>query len=266
MTAPRTAGLRGLLPFNPDKHARFKGAAHYGFTFPAPSYPIDQTKGTTDFGMMGNGPDPSLTVNGGNPVGDCGVAGVPGHGAMLGALVAGLPLAEHTMTSNAIVTLYFTYQAELAGIAWRPEGNDWTAPEGLDNGVDLGDWLLWLFKQGIIKGFVKLETDEVDGAIAAGLIVEVGVSLCRDADERFEQHEPWDVGPGNRPDPQEGHAIDQAGVVSPTGLRSFITWGGVQLATPEWEAAAVQQRFGVIVTDDAPQALIDDLKALGGTA
>ena len=53
---------RGLLPFNPEKHARFKTAADYGFVWPTPVYPIDRSGGITDFGMGGNGPDPTRVV------------------------------------------------------------------------------------------------------------------------------------------------------------------------------------------------------------
>ena len=97
----------GLLPFDPEKHARFNNAQWYGFTFDTPTYPIDKTGGITDWGMGGNGPDPTLTANGGQPVGDCGPCACPMHADMLTAVLAGLPLGQNTMTSDQVVDLYF---------------------------------------------------------------------------------------------------------------------------------------------------------------
>ena len=274
-TPPRTPGARGLLPINRELHDQLPSATALGFNWPAVTYPIDKTGGLTQWGMMGNGPDPTLTANGGQPMGDCGVAAVPGHANMAAAIATGQALAPNTMSSNAIASLYFTYQAELAGITWRPSGDDWTAPSGLDNGVDLGSWLLWLFQQGIIEGFVKLDPAHMDAALQLGLVVVVGVDLTPSADQEFSDGQPWSVGPGNQPDPSEGHAILRLKSASPSGPDGYITWGADQPATGAWTQACVQQAFGVVPDPDAAaaaeaagfpyQAVLDALRALGGT-
>ena len=142
--------MKGLLPFDPEKHARFASAASLGFTFPVPAYPVTRTEGITDWGMGGNGPDPTLTANGGQPVGDCGPCACPMHADMLTAVLAGLPLGQNTMTSDQVVDLYFQYT------------------DGQDTGVDLGDWLLWLFQQHLIEGFVKIDLSDLDAAAGWG--------------------------------------------------------------------------------------------------
>jgi hypothetical protein len=267
----RVIGRRGLKPFDPTKHARFKTAEEYGFVYPEPTYPIDKSGGVTEFGMGGNGPDQTLTVNGGQDCGDCGPNAVPKN---VNITTAALGALQYTaMTSNEIVTLYFTYQAILVGIEWRPVGDNWVAPEGLDQGVDLGDWLLWLFQQGLIEAFVKVPLNQRDKALATTDCVVVGVILNTNADEQAENNQPWSVGPGDEPDPEDGHAIQllaSAGAVS--GLRKYATWGMAQEATYDWDQVCPQQAFAVLTKEQALSknfpfdAVVADLKALGGTA
>lgn len=249
-----TAGLRGLLPLDPEKHARFKGAEEYGFTYPAPTYPIDKTGGITDLGMGGNGPDPTLTVNGGQPVGDCGPCAVPMHANMVTAVLAGLELSKYAMTSDQIVTLYLEYTG------------------GQDTGVDLGDWLLWLFQKGLIEGFVKVDLADLDAALATFDVVVVGVNLNPEADNQVNAGQPWDVSPGDEPDPSEGHAILLGKAVSPSGPFMWGTWGQWQESTLAWKEACPQQAFAVLTKPEADskdfpfEELVRDLTDLGGTA
>ena len=245
---------RGLLPLDPAKHARFKTAADYGFTFPPPVYPIDRSGGITDFGMGGNGPDPTLTVNGGQPVGDCGPNAVPKNANLVTAVIAGLSPAAWTMTSDQIVELYFEYTG------------------GQDTGVDLGDWLLWLFNKGLVRAFLKLELSEMDAALSLGLCVVVGVSLNPQADQQVENGQSWDVGPGDEPDPNEGHAVLYVKASSASGPFTYASWGQLCNATPAWQQACPQQAFAVVTDPDSlttngfPTAqLLADLSELGGT-
>lgn len=244
---------RGLLPLDPVKHARFKTAADYGYTLPSPTYPIDRTEGITAWGIDGNGPDPTLTVNNGQPVGDCGPCAVPAHSGMLTAVLTGLPLAANTMTSDQVVDLYFSYTG------------------GQDTGVDIGDWLLWLYQQGLIEGFLKLELAEMDAALATFDVVITGVDLNPDADGQFSDGQPWDVGPGDEPDPDDGHAILYLVAQSASGPYAWCTWGAIQPSTLAWKQGCVTQAFAVLTRQQAegvgfPFAALDaDLKALGGT-
>lgn len=285
---PRKRFRRGLTKFDPTKHARFKTAEQLGFKWPTPTYPIDNSGrsviGDKGYGMDGNGPDTTLTVNGGQDVGNCGVCAVPAHSDMIAAvlyLIGALP--ANTLTSNQVVTLYFIYQAQLAGISWRPSGNDWVAPKGLDNGVDLGDWLLWLFGhdingnpaapgEGLIEGFVKLNPGEEDAALALGFIVIAGVNLNPQADQQVEDGEEWDIGPGDQPDPEDGHAIDYVAAVSSTGPNGWITWGQYQPSSGRWKNACPQQWFALLTKEQATSvsfpfaAAVTDLHELNGTA
>ena len=262
---------RGLKPFDPAKHARFKTGDEYGWAWPPVSYPLDRTGGLAAFGMDGNGPDPTLTVNGGQPVGDCGVAAYA-HTRMTTAAICGEDVAANTMTSNDVVTLYAIYSAIAAGSSWRPEGTDWVMPAELDQGVDLGDWLLYLFQQKLIPGFVKLDLSTVDEALTAGFAVILGVVLNTQADNQFGNGQPWDVGPGDQPDPNEGHAIQYLGAASPSGPFQAGTWGAIQPFTLAWKQACLQQAFALVTPEQAAaaafpfDALVADLHALGGTA
>jgi hypothetical protein len=240
---------RGLTPLSSQKHARFKSTRDYGFELTTPVYPLDKSAGITDFGMDGNGPDPTLTVNKGKPVGDCGPCAVPAHANMITAVLAALELSENTMTSDQVVDLYFRYTG------------------GHDTGVDLGDWLLWLFQQDLIKGFVKVELEDLDAALETFDIVIVGVCLNPQADEQFPNG--WDVSEGDEPDSQDGHAILYAGAESVSGPFRWVSWGAVATSTLAWRQACPRQAFAVVTDPDAVASfydeLISDLTALGGT-
>jgi hypothetical protein len=139
----------------------------------------------------------------------------------------------------------------------------------LDVGVDLGDWLLWLFNQGLVKGFVKIQLADLDASLQAFDVVIVGVILNPDADEQFENGQAWDVGPGDEPDPQDGHAVLYLKAATPTGPFVWCSWGQQQPSTLAWKNACLQQAFAVVTDPDAvasfyPQ-LVADLKALKGT-
>jgi hypothetical protein len=260
---PEHVYKRGLLPFDPAKHARFMTTDQAGFTLPAAAYPIDKSQGIAEWGMDGNGPDPTLTVNEGQPVGDCGPSAVPSHSNMLTAVLAGLALSQWTMTSDEVVTLYLIYTG------------------GRDVGVDLGDWLLWLLThtlagnevavgQGAVEGFVAIPLADLDAALAYFDVVIVGVQLNPDADEQFPGT--WDIGPGDEPDPEEGHAILYLGAQSQSGPFEWCTWGGNQNSTLAWKRACVQQAFAVTTAAEATSKgfaaqfvmMQESLKAMGG--
>ena len=271
---------RGLKPFDPAKHAALPSLADLGtaYTWPTPVYPLDKSGGVTSFGMGGNGPDPTLSIQGG-PFGDCGPNAVPKNANQATAGVLGLGYTA--LTSDQIVTLYFIFQAQQAGISWRPPtGGGWTPPPGLDVGVDLGEWLTWLATHdieglpvpvgsGLIGGFVKLDLAEMDAALEAGFAVVVGVILTNEADQQFPGT--WTLAPGEQPNPDDGHAIERLGAQAADGPKAYATWGGVQLATDPWDKACVQQAFGVYTIEQAidpafPRAaMVSAIEALGGT-
>jgi hypothetical protein len=266
--------LRGLLAFDPEKHARFKGASDYGYAWPAPVYPIEKSGGVTSFGMGGNGPDSTLTANGGNPVGDCAPNAAPKNVDQTTAAL--FDIDDTAFTSDQIVYLYFLFEAVQAGVSWRPPevGAPWSPADlqmgqQLDVGVDLGDWLLWCFQQGLIEAFLKVAIDELDASLMVADAQVIGVDLNTQADNQFPGT--WDIGPGDQPDPEDGHAVQRFGVESAAGLRKGATWGQVQQWTVLWENACFQQGFVVLTKEQAEahgfpfDAVVADLKALGGT-
>ena len=232
----------GLHPLNEEKNARFKSVHEYGLVLPDPVYPIDKTMGITDWGIDGN-----------DQFGDCGPCAVPAHADMLTAVLVGEPLADNTMTADEVVALYMEYT------------------NGQDTGVDLGDWLLWLFNRNIIEGFVKVGVEHLDTALYHFNVVITGVSLNPQADAQFTNGQPWDIGPGDEPNPQLGHAILYLKADTANGPFAWCTWGKTQPSTAAWKAACPQQAFAVITEQEAhavgfPYAeLVADLQALGGT-
>lgn len=107
---------------------------HYAATLPPAPATFDHTNGFDGFKMLGNGPDPSLTVNGGQPVGDCGVVG-----SVNVALVDSVETGEKFKmpTSNTVVTDYLRYD------------------HGQDEGVDLSQFLAYWQKVGLPWGKIE---------------------------------------------------------------------------------------------------------------
>jgi hypothetical protein len=221
---------------------------------PDPVYPLDFTSGQTSWGMLGNGPDPTLTVNGGNPVGDCTWAGKV-HYDMVAALWAKLTNASFP-NSNTLVTEYLAYDG------------------GQDNGCVISDLLLYFYQQKMIKAFAKVRTDKVsrDAALQAFHATYLGVNLTDQADNEFESSQPWSVSPSNQPDPQDGHCIVGAAAQAPgAGNDEDLTWGARQQVTQACSDAFIEEVWVIVSNDDEtlPTAVLDgllaDIDALGGT-
>lgn len=99
---------------------------------PAPAT-FDHTDGFAGFQMLGNGPDPTLHVNGGNPAGDC---------AFVGTVNVDLVDSVETdqeyaiPTSDEVVSTYLTYDhgqdvgANLVDLLrfWQTHGLPWSRP------------------------------------------------------------------------------------------------------------------------------------------
>jgi hypothetical protein len=253
MLATRTSGLRGRLPVKPAAE-RFAIAYVSGYAttpLPAPTYPIDVSAGITDWKMLGNGPDPTLHVHHGQPVGDCTFAGRQ-HLRM--AKAAAASLVETWETTDQLVTEYLAYDHHK------------------DVGANIADLLLAWYRAGKILAFAPVDHTNpaaCDSAMAAFHGLYTGVSLTDDADQLFGQGQPWTVAGGQRPDPSQGHCIVK---VKADGhqLDTWVTWGAMQESTREWSAACVDEAWAVITTDDEAAkidlaALRADINALGGT-
>lgn len=287
------AGRRGLKPFDPQKHARFKVAADFGFTWPVPTYPLLKTGGLTDIGMGGNGPDPTLSVNGGNPAGNCGPNAAPKNVGQTTAALGGV--TETPWSSDRITNLYFLYEAIEAGVSWRPpplavawSQADIAEAAQLDQGVDLGDWLLWSATHdeqgnqvavgaGLVDGFVAVGLDEMEAGLGTADAVIAGVNLNDNADQQFNDWEAgtnpagWDLPAGEAPDPNEGHAIEYAEAHSASGPFAWGSWGAFVPSTLVWREKCPQQAFAILTKETCEskglpwEAIASDISALGGT-
>jgi hypothetical protein len=224
--------------------------------------------------MLGNGPDPTLTVNGGNPCGDCFFAAIE-HVDEITSKLDNVTYVPNG--SNVVVIDYFTYQAVKAGVTWRPpEVGAWVeadiqAAAQLDTGVDLGDGLLYLFQQNLIDGFVALNSSaEIDAWLSLGQAVIGGWTITDQTDQDFEACTVADVGPENQPDSSEGHCMPLVYVESPAGICKTNTWGGVLTITNAYRQACLQQAFGVFTNSQAKALnlpvyqILADLRAAGG--
>jgi hypothetical protein len=253
MPDPRTPGLRGRLPVKPPGE-RFKIqylTSYLKTPLPAPAYPIDVSGAIVDWQMLGNGPDPTLHVNHGQPVGDCTFAGRQ-HLRM--AKAAAGEEVETWETTDQLVTEYLAYD------------------HGKDQGANIADLLLSWYKAGTIKAFAPVDhTDPAacDAAMAAFHGLYVGVNLTADADALFGKGEPWTVANGEQPDPNEGHCIVK---VKADGrqLDTWVTWGALQQSTLPWTTACVDEAWAIVTNEDEAAnldmaSLLADIGALGGT-
>lgn len=249
----RVAGLTGLLPQRQGSD-RFQVRwleQYTGEAAPA-TYPIDATKGQViQWQMLGNGPDSTLTVHNGQPVGDCFFAGWQ-HEKII-AITLGR-LSEAVPTADDTVTLYLAYD------------------QGQDNGVILADALLWLYQQGHILAFAPVQIsrmDEVMSQTGRGLLLGVGLT---DKDMgNFERTPPvvWSCGPSNPSNPSNGHCVLLVKKDAPQGNATIVTWGDVQEVDQLWEAACVQEAWLALNAEDrqsmgevAWAELVADLDAL----
>ena len=253
MAIARTPGLRGRLPVKPpgERFAIQYLSRYLRTPLPAPAYPIDVSGGITDWQMLGNGPDPTLTVHHGRPVGDCTFAGRQ-HLRMAKAAAGGEK--ETWETTNQLVTEYLAYD------------------KGKDEGANIADLLLYWYKAGKIRAFAPVDhTDPAacDSAMTAFHGLYVGVNLTDDADSLFGNGQPWTVANGETPDPNDGHCIVK---VKADGQQTdtWVTWGALQGSTRAWTAACLDEAWAVVTTEDEAailnmSALLADINALGGT-
>lgn len=252
---PRTAGLRGRLPVKPPGE-RFAIKYLYQYlseSLPPAVYPVDVSGGITDWGMLGNGPDPTCTTHP-QGVGDCYFAARQ-HYAMAKAAGDGAPMP--TETSNQLVAEYLHYD------------------HGQDVGVNVADVLLAEYRAGTILGFAPVDHTDREGSDAAmakfhGLLL--GADLTDDVNYLFENHEPWTVANGEMPDPNEGHCLLRVKSSGPGAhaTSTDVTWGADQVSTAAWDAACIQEAWVVILSEDeidpaALAALRADIDALDGT-
>jgi CHAT domain len=252
MPRTRRAGWRGRLPKKPPAERLGIGylSSYLASPLPAPVYPIDVTSGITDWGMLGNGPDPTSTAQPAG-VGNATFASRQ-HYQMAKAAAAGE--TGEWESADDLVGEYLSYD------------------HGRDQGASMSDVLLDGYKNGTIPAFAPVDHTnpaELDAAMAAFHGVLVGVNLTDDADALFEQGQPWTTRNGERPDPNDGHCLVK---VKADGSQydGWVTWGAVQESTKDWTAACMDEAWVIITPEDASAAGIDiaalraDIDALHG--
>jgi hypothetical protein len=252
MPTESPAGQRGRLPVKPPAE-RFRIQYLSGYLrvpLRAPVYPVDVTAGITDWGMLGNGPDPALPRY---PHGlrDCTFAGRQ-HNRM--AKAAAGRVQERWPTSAEIAAEYLAYD------------------DGQDRGAQMAELLLHWYKTGTILAFAPLDHTnpaEVDSAMAAFHGAYVGVNLTPDVDSLFKQHEPWTVANGEQPNPDDQHCIVKV-AADGTQFDSWVTWGQLQRSTLAWTGACLEEAWVIVTEEDAEAARLDiarlqrDIDALHG--
>jgi hypothetical protein len=252
----RSAGHRGRLPVKaPAQRFAIQYVSDYLRTpLPAAVYPVDVSGGITDWGMLGNGPDPTCTSHP-HGVGDCTFAGRQ-HNKMAKAAAGGE--TEQWETSDQLVAEYLAYD------------------HGKDEGANIADLLLAWYKKGAILAFAPVDHTSpaaVDAAVAAFHGAYVGVNLTDDADSLFSQGEPWTVAGGQQPDPNDGHCIVKVGSDG-SQTDTWVTWGALQQSTLAWTTACLDEAWAIITEEDAEaanlnvaalRAAIDALHGTGGS-
>jgi hypothetical protein len=253
MPTARQAGKRGRLPVKPPGQ-RFNIqylSAYLPAPLPAPVYPVDVSGGITDWGMLGNGPDPSCTSHP-SGVGDCTFAGRQ-HYRM--AKAAAGKETEQWESSNDLVAEYLTYD------------------HGQDQGAQIADLLLYWYNAGTILAFAPVDHTNpavVDSAMAAFHGAYSGTNLTDDADSLFGQHEPWTIANGEQPNTSQGHCIVKV-AADGSQYDTWVTWGALQQSTRAWTAACLEEAWVIITQDDANAASLNlpalraDIDALHGT-
>jgi hypothetical protein len=248
MPETRIAGKRGRKPSPPTPELRLALFA------PAPSTPPptgDVTGGIVDWGMLGN-----------DTYGDCGPAATEHYRMAKAGSVTVSPAATDAYTEN----LYFEYG--------KAQGEPGEQP---DQGVDNLTWLTWLFDNGYIEGFARLDPskpDEIRQAMINFNGVIIGCSLTDDAEAEFEATppQPWNITPKDLPDPNEGHDILL--VAYDADSWTLVTWAALQRALITWETgeegAGDLECWVIITAEDAARNGVDitalkaAITALGG--
>lgn len=207
-------------------------------SLPAAPETFDYTNGFDGWGMYGNGPDPSLTVHSGVPVGDCGFAGAV-HLEM--ATAAETKESINWPTSNEVVSEYLAYD------------------HGVDQGVALADLLAYWRATGLwgrkIAAYAPVnihDPDEMWAACNAFGALYIGVAVPAPAQMQFARHEPWEL-TGTAQDRQiiGGHCV--VIVARAKGGGEVVTWGGRQEFTDEWLATYLEEAW-VAITPEQVEA------------
>jgi hypothetical protein len=205
----------------------YRDIFHYASAIPDAPSTFDHTNGFNQFRMLGNGPDPSLTVNGGNPVGDC---------AWVGTVNAGIIDAVATdedvvfPSSNEVVSNYLQYD------------------HGRDLGANLSQLLAYWHRVGLpwspkLPGYAALnfhDLDEFWAAINAFTLGYIGIIVTETMMSQTQSGEPWDLtGLPSDDNILGGHCVDVLARDADGG--EVVTWRLRQKFTTRWFKKNVEE-------------------------
>lgn len=184
-----------------------------------PAGAFDLTRNANGFKILGNGPDSTLTVNGGQPVGDCGIAMMI-NDVYVSCVEEELPYDYPT--SNTAVSWYLMYDG------------------GVDNGVvntQLFAYLRankppWGNKLVGVGGLPYQNFDESMAYICATGTGCWGIVVTQQMEDQTTNNEPWDLtGPPNPEDILGGHDVLIIPTMDADGNFEVVTWGQRQKVT-----------------------------------
>lgn len=187
---------------------------------------FDHTNGWDGFEILGNGPDKTLTVNGGKPAGDCGFV-MTVNAACVDALETAEPFTMPT--SNAVVLDYFRYNHGADRGVQNPQLFNYWHTVGLPWGGKLHSW----------ADANHYDFDESMAACNAFGCLALEIVVWQEMMEASNAGEPWDWTPATDDTPEGGHDTLCIARVNGDG-GELITWGLRQPFTLAWWKHAVQ--------------------------
>ena len=227
--------------------------AQYRTAAALPSHPKhfghEKLVGPNAWGMLGNGPDPSVSPGFGG-AGDCVFAG-GAHETMLWTLEGKTPA---TFTGANAIADYSAVTGYNPKAKPDAQGNNPT-----DNGTNVRSGLTYRKSTGLIdsKGkrhcigaYVSLELGNLDQLLEALYlfgVVGIGFKFPNSAMDQFNSGKPWSVVPG--PDPTEGHYVP---FVAYRKNLVCVSWGRTQQMTPQFFSKYCDEAWAIL----SPEMLV----------
>lgn len=221
------------------------------FTSPLPAPPASvKPPGIKNWGMLGNGPDPSVTWTGDgfNNQEGCGDCTKAGEAHAYDALTwdEALDETKNHPSSNAVVSAYF---AETGG---------------QDSGLACGDVLQQAYHAGAfgqkIDGYGVFDhTNQtlVKQIVATFGVVYIGIQCPASAQQQAIENKTWSVVPGS---PIEGgHCVIIVGFSDEEGVYYIVSWGKLYKATYEFIEKYMDEAWALIAPAIAKKGKFDNV-------
>lgn len=234
----RPVGLKDL-----DQYLKAPLAAPPASVKP-PGIPVD------GWGMLGNGPDPTVTWTGDgfNNEEGCGDCTKAGEAHAYDALTwdEGLREAKNHPNSNQVVSAYF---AETGGV---------------DSGLDCGSVLQKAYSVGAygqkIGGYGPINyknTTLLKQLVASFGVAYIGIQCPESAETQANENKTWSVVPGSPI--AGGHCIIIVGYDDATGLYAIVSWGRLYYATYEFIETYMDEAWGLLAPAIATKGEFDKI-------